>query len=260
MSLLTLDKLSVFRGDCPVVDSVSLALEPGDFIGLIGPNGAGKTSLMRAALGILEYKGSSSLALMPQSDRAKQAAWLPQDREIAWGLSVRDLVSLGRLPFGSIQKNDRHVEAAIIKMELATFSDRIATQLSGGEQARVLIARALAQDTPILLADEPTASLDPANQISTLKTFSTLAQAGRGIIASIHDLGLAARYCTKLALLHRGKLIAFGSADEVLTPDNLRTVFSIEAHYEKTKEGIIFQPLSVFNNSNKNSAQGDTLK
>ena len=260
MSLLTLDKLSVFRGDCPVVDSVSLALVPGDFIGLIGPNGAGKTSLMRAALGILEHKGSSSLAVMPQSDRAKKAAWLPQDREIAWGLSVRDLVGLGRLPFGSIQKNDRDVEAAIIKMELATFSDRIATQLSGGEQARVLIARALAQDTPILLADEPTASLDPANQISTLKTFSTLAQAGRGIIASIHDLGLAARYCTKLALLHRGKLIAFGSADEVLTPDNLRTVFSIEAHYEKTKEGIIFQPLSVLNNSNKNSAQGDTLK
>lgn len=260
MSLLTLDKLSVFRGDCPVVDSVSLALEPGDFIGLIGPNGAGKTSLMRAALGILEHKGSSSLAVMPQSDRAKKAAWLPQDREIAWGLSVRDLVGLGRLPFGSIQKNDRHVEAAIIKMELATFSDRIATQLSGGEQARVLIARALAQDTPILLADEPTASLDPANQISTLKTFSTLAQAGRGVIASIHDLGLAARYCTKLALLHRGKLIAFGSADEVLTPDNLRTVFSIEAHYEKTKEGIIFQPLSVLNNSDKNSAQGDTLK
>ena len=260
MSLLTLDKLSVFRGDCPVVDSVSLALEPGDFIGLIGPNGAGKTSLMRAALGILEHKGSSSLAVMPQSDRAKQAAWLPQDREIAWGLSVRDLVGLGRLPFGSIQKHDRHVEAAIIKMELATFSDRIATQLSGGEQARVLIARALAQDTPILLADEPTASLDPANQISTLKTFSTLAQAGRGVIASIHDLGLAARYCTKLALLHRGKLIAFGSADEVLTPDNLRTVFSIEAHYEKTKEGIIFQPLSVLNNSDKNSAQGDTLK
>ena len=191
MSLLTLDKLSVFRGDCPVVDSVSLALEPGDFIGLIGPNGAGKTSLMRAALGILEHKGSSSLAVMPQSDRAKQAAWLPQDREIAWGLSVCDLVGLGRLPFGSIQKNDRHVEAAIIKMELATFSDRIATQLSGGEQARILIARALAQDTPILLADEPTASLDPANQISTLKTFSTLAQAGRGIIASMHDLGLA---------------------------------------------------------------------
>ena len=145
-------------------------------------------------------------------------------------------------------------------MELAAFFDRIATQLSGGEQARVLIARALAQDTPILMADEPTASLDPANQISTLETFSGLAQAGRGIIASIHDLGLAARYCTKLALLHRGKLIAFGSADAVLTPDNLRTVFSIEAYYEKTKEGIIFQPLTVLNKSDKNSAQGDTLK
>jgi iron complex transport system ATP-binding protein len=249
---MTLDKLSVFRGDCPVVDNVTLALEPGDFLGLIGPNGAGKTTLMRAALGILEHEGSSSLTALSQSDRAKQAAWLPQIREIAWGLSVRDLVGLGRLPFGPIQKNDAHVEAAIIKMDLGAFSDRIATQLSGGEQARVLIARALAQDTPILMADEPTASLDPANQISTLKIFSDLAQDGKGIMSSIHDLGLAARYCTKLALLDRGKLVAFGSADEVLTPDNLQTVFSIEAHYEKTKEGVIFQPLSVLKKSNKN--------
>ena len=252
MSLMTLDKLSVFRGDCPVVDNVTLALEPGDFLGLIGPNGAGKTTLMRAALGILEHEGSSSLTALLQSDRAKQGAWLPQIREIAWGLSVRDLVGLGRLPFGPIQKNDAHVEAAIIKMDLGAFSDRIATQLSGGEQARVLIARALAQDTPILMVDEPTASLDPANQISTLKIFSELAQDGKGIISSIHDLGLAVRYCTKLALLDRGKLVAFGSADEVLTPDNLQTVFSIEAHYEKTKEGVIFQPLSVLKKSNKN--------
>jgi iron complex transport system ATP-binding protein len=249
---MTLDKLSVFRGDCPVVDNVTLALEPGDFLGLIGPNGAGKTTLMRAALGILEHEGSSSLTALSQSDRAKQAAWLPQIREIAWGLSVRDLVGLGRLPFGPIQKNDAHVEAAIIKMDLGAFSDRIATQLSGGEQARVLIARALAQDTPILMADEPTASLDPANQISTLKIFSDLAQDGKGIMSSIHDLGLAVRYCTKLALLDRGKLVAFGSADEVLTPDNLQTVFSIEAHYEKTEEGVIFQPLSVLKKSNKN--------
>ena len=252
MSLMSLDKLSVFRGECPVVDNVTLTLEPGDFLGLIGPNGAGKTTLMRAALGILEHEGSSSLTALSQSDRAKQAAWLPQIREIAWGLSVRDLVGLGRLPFGPIQKNDAHVEAAIIKMDLGAFSDRIATQLSGGEQARVLIARALAQDTPILMADEPTASLDPANQISTLKIFSELAQDGKGIMSSIHDLGLAVRYCTKLALLDRGKLVAFGSADEVLTPDNLQTVFSIEAHYEKTEEGVIFQPLSVLKKSNKN--------
>ena len=86
---MTLDKLSVFRRDCPVVDTVSLAVETGEFIGLIGGNGAGKTTLMRAALGILEHKGSSSLAVMSQSDRARQAAWLPQDKEIAWGLSVR---------------------------------------------------------------------------------------------------------------------------------------------------------------------------
>ena len=217
MSLLTLDKLSVFRGDCPVVDTVSLALEPGDFIGLIGPNGAGKTTLMRAALGILEHKGSSSLAVMSQSDRAKQAAWLPQDREIAWGLSVRDLVGLGRLPFGPIQKNDVQVEEAIVKMKLTAFSDRIATQLSGGEQARVLIARALAQDTPILMADEPTASLDPdvgdfvREYIEKYKKNNELT-----ILLASHNMKEVERLCNKVIMMKQGEIVDSGTCDQLI--------------------------------------------
>ena len=197
MSLLTLDKLSVFRGDCPVVDTVSLALEPGDFIGLIGPNGAGKTTLMRAALGILEHKGSSSLAVMSQSDRAKQAAWLPQDREIAWGLSVRDLVGLGRLPFGPIQKNDRYVEEAIIKMELAAFSDRIATQLSGGEQAltalSLIFAVFLTNPSPICVLDEVDAPLDDTNvtRFCNLLNELTKITSTRFIIVTHHALTMS---------------------------------------------------------------------
>jgi iron complex transport system ATP-binding protein len=257
---MSLHNLSVYRGDCPVIDGVSLSLEKGDFIGLLGPNGAGKTTLMRAALGILGHQGNSSLLKLSKAERAKKVAWLPQVREIAWGLSVRDLVALGRLPYGSLRENDMNVDAAMSKMELNAFADRIATQLSGGEQARVLIARALAQDTPILMADEPTASLDPANQITTLKIFSKLAADGKGIIASIHDLGLAARYCTKLVLLDKGKIVAFGPADKVLTPKNLQNVFSIDAHYEKTERGVIFQPLSVLQTGSKNTAEEEVLE
>ena len=109
----------------------------------------------------------------------------------------------------------------------------------------MLIARALAQDTPLLFADEPTASLDPESQLSTMDVFRSLAADGRGVMASIHDLGLAARYCTKLALMHRGQLVAFGSPTEVLTKDNLRDVFKVHAFYEHTIDGPVFQPLSV---------------
>ena len=245
MSLLSINGLSVLRGECPVVDHVSLDVAEGDFIGLIGPNGAGKTTLMRAALGLLPHTGRSSVSSLAPRERAKRAAWMPQHREIAWAMSVRDVVALGRLSKHQADQDDAAIETALIRMGLQHFAHRIATQLSGGEQARVLIARALAQQTPLLLADEPTASLDPESQLATMDVFRGLAQEGHGVIASIHDLGLAARYCTKLALMHQGKLLAFGTPTDVLTKENLRNVFRIDAYYEMTAQGAIFQPLSV---------------
>jgi iron complex transport system ATP-binding protein len=250
MSLLHLDALTVMRGDCPVVDRVDLSVAPGECIGLIGPNGAGKTTLMRAAQGLLPHGGRSSLSALPASDRARAAAWMPQERVIAWPVSVETVVALGRLPYlprGSrLSAKDRAaVDAALARMGLSDMRLRTATALSGGEQARVLIARALAQDTPLLLADEPTAGLDPAGQIATMQVFADLARAGRGVVVSLHDLGLAARHCTRLVMLNRGQKIADGPPREVLTESNLRAVFGVAAYFAETDQGPVFQPLEV---------------
>ena len=244
MSLLSVRDLTVMRGDCPVVDGVSIDLEASEIVGLIGPNGAGKTSLMRGALGILPTGGTSSLAALSPRDRARAVAWMPQSREIAWPVSVESLVTLGRIPHLPAGPGDAAaVTRALDRLDLASFRDRIATRLSGGEQARVLLARVLAQETPLILADEPIAGLDPAHQIATMEMFRDLAAEGRSVLVASHDLGLAARYCTRLVMLDRGRLVADGPPDEVLTDANLREIFGIRARVEIGKDGIVFQLL-----------------
>src|SRR5690606_6037369 len=223
MTLLSLENLTVRRGECPVVDRVSLTVGEGEFVGLIGPNGAGKTSLLRGALGLLPYRGWSSLASLAPAARAKAAAFLPQGRDIAWPVTVETLVALGRAPHGGA--DDGAVEDALERMGLQGYRLRTATALSGGEQARVPIARALAEETPLLLADEPVAGLDPEAQIRTMEVFAALAAEGRAVVASIHDLGLAARHCSRLLMLHRGQLVADGPPAGVLTDERLAEVF-----------------------------------
>lgn len=246
MTLLTLENLTVRRGQCPVVDGVSLTVSEGEFVGLIGPNGAGKTSLLRGALGLLPHEGRSSLAALPARARAMAAAFLPQGREIAWPVSVEDLVALGRGPHGRGSDADRAAVArALDRMGLENYRTRAATQLSGGEQARVLIARALAQDTPLLLADEPVAGLDPEAQLKTMDVFAALAAEGRAVVASIHDLGLAARDCTRLVLLQAGRIVADGPPREVLSDENLADVFGVRGFHAETPDGPVFQPMGV---------------
>ncbi len=250
MTALSVAGLSVRLQRREVLRDVSFDVAPGEFVGLIGANGAGKTTLMRAILGLLPHKGHSSLAALPQASRAAQVAWMPQMREIAWPIPVQSVVMLGRTPhLGALQKpraqDQRHVDAALAQMELTAMRDRPATQLSGGEQARVLIARALAQDTPLLLADEPIAGLDPAHQIAAMQTFAGLARQGKSLLVSLHDLGLAARHCTRLILLGDGTVVADGPPEEVLTPDRLAQVFGITAWCERTDRGLVYQPLDV---------------
>lgn len=250
MTLLAIEKLTVLRGECPVVDHVDLSVGPGECVGLIGPNGAGKTTLMRAALGLERFKGLSSLATLSAPDRARAAAFLPQSRQIAWPVDVETLVSLGRVPHlprgGTLSPADRDaIEDALHRLGLDGFRQRIATQLSGGEQGRVLIARALAQQTPLLLADEPIAGLDPAQQIATMQVFAQLAQEGRAVVVSLHDLGLAARHCTRLVLMHQGRVVADGQPDEVLTPELVAQVFGVSIWRQDSPMGPVFQPMDV---------------
>lgn len=250
MSFLSVQNLSVTLRNRPVLQDVSFDIKPGEFVGLLGPNGTGKTSLMRAALGLLPATGHSSLAEMSASERARAVSWMPQSREIAWPIPVEKLVALGRLPhlpqgLRLPAADQALIDQAISRMGLERFRQRAASRLSGGEQARALIARALAQDTPLLMADEPAAGLDPAHQISTMEVFAALADEGRSALVSLHDLGLAARHCTRLILLAEGGILADGTPAQVLTPDLMARAFGILVWHQNTAEGPVFQPLEV---------------
>jgi len=250
MTLLSARSLTVRRGECPVVDEATFSVSAGECVGLIGPNGSSKTTLLRGALGLLPHEGHSSLAALPASDRAARVAWLPQLREIAWPMSVQRIVALGRLPHlargATLRAADQAaIEAALCRMGLQDFRDRTATELSGGEQARVLIARTLAQDTPLLMADEPIAGLDPAAQIATLQVFETLAQEGNAVLTSLHDLSLAGRYCTRLIMMGAGRIVADGPPQDILTAERLAEVFHLRANIVPTPNGPLVQPLGV---------------
>ncbi|WCR09301.1 ABC transporter ATP-binding protein [Paracoccus stylophorae] len=244
--MLVLRGLSVTRRNRPVLHGVNLTLGAGEVVGLIGPNGAGKSTLMEAALGLIPFDGTSNLAAMDAAHRARAAAYLPQSREIAWPVSVEDLVALGRIPWpgGGRGAGDRAaIDAALTRMGLQDFRKRTALRLSGGEQTRALIARALAQETPLLIADEPIAGLDPAQQLSCLRLFRALAAEGHGLLVSIHDLGLAARFCTRLVLLDKGHVLADGHPDQVLRDDLLRRAFGIGARRIDTPDGPAILPV-----------------
>lgn len=250
MSLLSVSKLSVTLRQRPILREVSFRIEPGEVVGLIGPNGAGKTTLMRAALGLIAHLGQSSLAALAARERAKAAAWLPQARELAWPVDVETVVTLGRLPHLAAGQRPTDADRAAIDRALADMSledmrRRTVTRLSGGEQARVLIARTLAQETPLILADEPIAGLDPAHQIATMAHFEALAAGGKSVFVSLHDLGLAVRHCSRLLLLAEGRIVADGSAAQVLSAANLRRYFGISAFHDSGPHGPVFQPLEV---------------
>lgn len=243
MIQLCVQNLSVMRGDRAILQDISFNAEGGEFIGLIGPNGAGKTSLMRAILGLLPYQGDCNLSSLSPHAKAKHISWLPQSRDVAWPMSVRSLVMLGRQPYqSSAEANDKAVRDAIEAMELEALSTRSATELSGGETARALIARCLAQDTAIFMADEPLASLDMAYQLSTLDLLAKRAKSGKLIFTSIHDIGLAARYCTRFMLIGNHQLLADGTPDEIMKDEAFSKVFGIESLFANTEDGPIFMP------------------
>ncbi|AWC21192.1 Hemin import ATP-binding protein HmuV [Aminobacter sp. MSH1] len=253
--LLDVQNLKASLGRRPVLHGVSFSVMPGEFIGLIGPNGAGKSTLLRALLGLIPAEGAVALGTLDAThasarERALHMAYVAQEREIAWAVPVEMLVSLGRSPhrpgFSALTAADRAaIERAMRRMEVDAFRERAATELSGGEKARVLIARALAQETPLLLADEPTAGLDPSHQIALMRLFAELAASERSVVASLHDLGLAARWCTRLLLIDGGRIVADGPPADVLTAQTLRAVYGVEAFFGETAGRLVVQPLDL---------------
>jgi iron complex transport system ATP-binding protein len=233
--------LSVDLGARRVLSGIDLSLEPGRLTVIVGPNGAGKTTLVRALAGLIApTQGTVTLnnlpvARMRASERARSIAYLPQGGSVAWPLPVRSVVALGRLPHG--EKPDAlpshggdAVAAAIRSVGLQSFEARAATELSGGERARVLLARALATQAPVLLADEPVAALDPRHQLLVLDVLKNQARAGATVAVIMHDLTLAARFADVIVLLNRGIIEASGSPEEVLTERQLALSFGIQAH------------------------------
>ena len=226
-----------------LVRSASFRLAPRDFIAMLGPNGAGKTSLIRAALGLEKptgglatLKGQETHRISP-IERARSIAYLPQVRPLAWPNIVRDVVALGRYSHGAtigrLKAKDREaVDKAIIDCDLSDLADRNADALSGGELARMHCARALAAKSPLLIADEPTAALDPRHQFRILDLIGQYVAQGGGALVVLHDIQLAARYASRLIWMKDGKIIADGSPRDTLTAEHLNDVYGIKARVD----------------------------
>lgn len=223
-----------------IVAGVSVSVSSGELVGLIGPNGAGKSTLLRAMLGLtkrlagtITLDGADFLA-MPGRQRARAVAFLPQERRVEWRLLAHDVVMLGRYPhqpgFGGPTLQDRAaVSRSLDAVDGRELSERPVAVLSGGERTRILLARALAVEAPILLADEPIEALDPYHQLHVMEILRERTRSGTGVLAVIHDLALAARFMDRLVLMDRGKVAAVGKPAEVLTPALLASVYRIEA-------------------------------
>ncbi len=223
-----------------VLHSLSLYLSAGEFVGLLGQNGCGKSTLLRAITHTLPLRsGSVTLDGKPLTqwttlERAQRIAFVPQKEPTHFEFTVYDVVLMGRYPHtprGSLTENDfQSATRAMQETDILPLAERLITELSGGEHRRVLLARALAQETPLLLLDEPIAHLDIAHQISILDKIRSLAHSqNRGALAALHDLNQAAEFCDRLILMEAGRILAEGTPNEVLTTKNLRAAYHIDA-------------------------------
>ena len=240
MTRLTAEGITVRRDGRAIVNAVSMTAQAGQFIALLGPNGAGKSTLLTHLAGLMTPDegqirlDGEPLPALGLTTLARRRAFLPQSPRAEWPVPVERLVALGLLPqlpvFGRLPDElAARVTAALTDADLLAHRGQPATTLSGGELARAMLARALVGDPDMLIADEPLAGLDPRHAIDSISRLRALADAGKIVIASIHDLTLAARYATHVAMMHDGKLIAFGDTASTLTAPLLAHAFDVEA-------------------------------
>ena len=244
MDALTLDTLSVRLGGRLALDRVSLAVAPGEVLGIIGANGGGKTTLLRAALGLTALVGGEArlagrlVSRLSLPERARLAAYLPQDRDVAWNLPAWRLVALGLPRLGATRAREVAM-AALAGLGVAGLADRGVLDMSGGERARVLLARMIVTGAPLLIADEPAAGLDPDAQFLVLELLRAQAVRGAAVVVSLHDLTLAARGCDRLAVLASGRLVALGSPVQALSPAILKSAFGLDGELISTRHGVV---------------------
>jgi len=254
MSTLAGRKIGATLGGRRVLDDVDLDVSSGEVVGLLGPNGAGKSTLLRVLANVLEsHSGEVNLDgqlldTIPRSQLAKRIAYLPQGAECHWPMAVEQVVALGRLPhrraWAPMSSHDWNcVAQAMATTDVEQFRGRSVGALSMGERARVLVARAVAGEPRILLADEPVAGLDPAHQLEVMAMLERMAADGAAVVVVLHDLTLAARHCSRLALLGSGRLVASGDAGTVLSTEHLRDCFGIRALSGESPEGPFVIPV-----------------
>ncbi|WP_182286839.1 ABC transporter ATP-binding protein [Comamonas testosteroni] len=234
-SRLVCRNVSIKTPDKNILDGVDFELAPGELVGIIGSNGAGKSSLLKSMIGLI--KGSSGLislgerkmASMTPGEQARLVSYLAQGQQINWPQTVERVVSLGRIP----HVRDSVLDARIIRetmrqVEVHHLAKRNVQTLSGGERARVLLARALAVQAPFLLADEPLAALDPSHQLRIMQLLLEQAHEGLAVAVVLHDLSLAMRFCTRIVVLHQGKKIADAKPDIACSDAILAQAFGID--------------------------------
>jgi iron complex transport system ATP-binding protein len=250
-AFLTAQGVNVRLAGRLVLNDVSLSLSSGHLVALVGPNGAGKTTLLRALAGLVPsggaiHVGGDALSSLPLRERARRFAYLPQGHIVHWPLPARDIVALGRYPHGATDparltpKDTEAVLRAMQATDVVEFSERRVTELSGGERSRVALARVLAVEAPVILADEPTASLDPRHQFDVMKSLRAAADRGTLVMVVTHDLGLAARFADTALVLSEGRLVSQGAPTEALSEQIMGDVFRISAYRaEYQREAVI---------------------
>jgi iron complex transport system ATP-binding protein len=252
-AFLTAQGVSVKLAGRIVLEDVSLALSPGHLVALVGPNGAGKTTLLRALAGLVPATGAiqvggDALSSLSLPERARRFAYLPQGHLVHWPLPARDIVALGRYPHGATDParlTPRDAEAVLRAMratDVVEFSARRVTELSGGERSRVALARVFAVEAPVILADEPTSSLDPRHQIDVMKSLRAAADQGTLVIVVTHDLGLAARFADTVLVLSDGRLVSQGAPAEALSEQVMGDVFRISAYRAEYQRQEVIVP------------------
>ena len=244
---LSFDALSLTLRGRQILHGISGRLEHGKVTAILGPNGAGKSSLLSCLSGVrlatvgTLMLGDQMLATLPAMQRAKAIGFLPQQADIHWDVNVRALVALGRLPhhgpWGNHPDDAAAIQNAMVQTDCVGLADRKAQRLSGGEQARVLLARVLAGRPSWILADEPLANLDPAYQMDVIRCLKSAANAGTGVALVLHDLTQAARIADHVILMKEGRITAAGPAADILNHNQLAEAFGVSVHISSDDDG-----------------------